>query len=99
MPHISLLIELLSDLSTRLESVESSLLRFSDRIFDIEREIRWILVSLSGGASTSTTSSLQLDDLAREIEILYSQLRSSLELIRTDIRDSKDFVSADLDGL
>ena len=62
-------------------------------------EIRQILVSLSRGASTSTITSSQLDDLAREIERLHSQLHSSLELIRTDIRDSKDFVSADLDAL
>ena len=47
MPHIFSLMELLSDLSTRLESVESSLLKFSGRILDIEREIKWILVSLS----------------------------------------------------
>ena len=86
-------------MSTRLESMESSLLRYNGKIFDIEREIRWILVSLSGGASTSTTTSPQLHDLAREIERLHSQLRSSLELIRENIRDSKDFVSADLDGL
>ena len=91
--------ELLSDLSTRLESVESSLLRFSGRIFDIERDIRWIFVSLLRGASTSTTTSSQLDDLAREIERLHSQLHSSLELLQTDIRDSRDFISADLDGL
>ena len=91
--------ELLSDLSTRLESIESFRLRFSGKIFDIERKIRQILDSLSAGTSTSTTSSPQLDDLAREIKRLHSQLCSSLELIRTDIRDFRDFISADLDGL
>ena len=89
----------MSDLSARLESIESFLLRFSDRIFDIEREIRLILDSLLVGASTSSTSSFQLVDLAREIERLHSLLHSTLELIRVDIRDSTDFVSSDLDGL
>ena len=91
--------ELLSDLSTRLESVEDFLLRFSGRIFDIKREIRLILDSLLVGASTSSSSSPQLADLTREVERLYSQLRSSLELIQANIRDSRDFISSDLDGL
>ena len=56
MPHISSLIELLSNLSIRLEGVESSLLRFSDRIFDIEREVRQIVDSLSAGVGASTSS-------------------------------------------
>ena len=99
MPYISSLVQLLFDLSSRLESVESSLLKFSDRIFDIEREIRLILDSLSTGTSTSSTSSPQLADLAREIKRLHSLLHSTLELIRVDIRDSRDFVSSDLEGL
>ena len=99
MPYISSLMELLSDLSTRLEGVESSLLRFSGRIFDIEKKIRWIVVSLFAGVGTSTFSMPQMDDLAREIERLHSQLRSFLELLRTDIRDFRNFISADLDGL
>ena len=81
MPHISSLMELLSDLSFRLESVESFLLRFSGKIFDIEKEIGLILDSLSAGASILTTSSPQLADLTQEIERLHSQLHSSLELI------------------
>ena len=48
---------------------------------------------------TSTSSTPQMDDLAREIERLHSQLRSSLELLQTDIKDSRDFLSADLNGL
>ena len=74
---------------------------FSDSvtIFDVEREVRQIVVSLSVGVGTLISSTPQMDDLAREIERLHGQLRSSLELLRTDIRDSKDFVSTDLDGL
>ena len=99
MPYIFSLKELLSDLSTRLEGVESFLLRCSGRILDIKREIRQIIISLFVGVGTLTFSLPQMDDLAREIERLHGQLRSSLELLRTDIRDSKDFVSTDLDGL
>ena len=91
--------QLLSNLSSRLKSVESFHLRFNGRIFDIEREIRLILDSLSVGASTSATSSPQLADLTREVERLYSLLHSTLELIRVDITNSRDFVSSDLEGL
>ena len=73
--------------------------RFSDRLFDIEREIRLILDSLSAGVSTSSSSSPQLADLAREVERLHGLLQSTLELIQIDIRDSRDFVSSDLEGL
>ena len=73
--------------------------RFSDRLFDIEREIRLILDSLSAGVSTSSSSSPQLADLAREIERLHGLLRSTLEMIRADIRSSRDYVSSDLEGL
>ena len=58
-----------------------------------------MVVSLSTGVGTSTSSTPQMDDLAREIKRLHSQLRFSLELIRVNIKDSRDFVSADLNGL
>ena len=56
-------------------------------------------LSLSAGLGTSTFTTPQMEDLAREIERLHSQLHSSLELLRTNIKNSRDFVSADLDGL
>ena len=55
--------ELLLDLSIRLQGVESSILRFSGRIFDLEREIRQIVASLSTGMGTSTSFVPQMDDL------------------------------------
>ena len=67
--------ELLLDLSVRLQGVESSLWRFSGRIFDLEREIKRTVDSLSTGVGTSTSSAPKVDDLAQEIERLLSQLQ------------------------
>ena len=55
--------------------------------------------SLSFGMGTSTSSTPQVDVLAREIDRLHSQLCSSLEMLRIDIRDFRDFLTSDLDGL
>ena len=99
MPHISYLIQLLTDLSSRLKSVKSCMLRYNGRLFDIEREIRLILTSLTAGVGSSSSLSSQLADLAQEIERLHGLLKSTLELIRANIRSSRDYVSSDLEGL
>ena len=75
------------------------MLRFSGRLFDVERKIRLVLTSLIAGADTSSSSSSQLADLAPEVERLHSLLRSTLELIRANIRSLRDYVSSDLEGL
>ena len=75
------------------------MLRFSGRLFDIGRKIRLVLILLSARVDTSSSSSSQLADLAQEVERLHGLLRLIFELIQTDIRCSRDYVSSDLEGL